>query len=206
MRRSKPLNKTKRYTRASNIIRFEEDIKFIRDPLKPVVILCGLWEARNSTKNQHGYGSLGWITALCHHYVVTLFLISAPRHKTTHCTAEAGFAVPFSNLSPLSHLSNAKHSRRPTEKQTVKERSPNVSVITTAVHTAGTATVRFSNFAAFLVTQQPKYSVDQHRSFSAHIYHAITVVMVVGDGSDGCIERRKVNDVSTDWFQDVEEK
>ena len=81
-----------------------------------------------------------------------------------------------------------------------------MSAIPTAVHTAGTAAVRFSNFAAFLVEPYSKYSVDQRRSVSAHIYHAITEVRIVGDGSNSCIERRKNNDVSTDWHQNVEER
>ena len=98
-----------------------------------------------------------------------LSLISTPRHKTTHCTAEARFAVPFSNLYPLPHLSNTKYSRRPTEMQTVKEGSPHMSAIPTAVHAAGNAAVCCSNFAAFLVAPYSKYSVDQHRLVSAHI-------------------------------------
>ena len=85
-------------------------------------------------KNQLRYGSLSWFTALCHQYVVTLPLISTPRHKTTHCTAEARFAVPFSNLYPLSHLSNAKYSRRPTEMQKVKEVSPHMSANPTVLY------------------------------------------------------------------------
>jgi len=90
--------------------------------------------------------------------------------------------------------------------QKVKERSPHVSANPTAVHTASTAAVRCSNFAAFLVKPHSKYSVHQHRLVSAHIYHAITLVRIVGDDSNNCIERRKNNDISTDWLQDVEER
>ena len=81
-----------------------------------------------------------------------------------------------------------------------------MSAIPAAVNTAGTAAVRCSNFAAFPVTPHSKYSVYQHRSVSAHIYHAIKVARIVADGSNSCIERRKNNDVSTDWLQDVEER
>jgi len=66
-------------------------------------------------KNQVGYGSLSCFTALFNQYVAIVSLKSTPQNKTTHFTAEEYFAVPFSNLSPHSHLSNAKYSRRPTQ-------------------------------------------------------------------------------------------
>ena len=83
--------------------------------------------------------------------------------------------------------------------------APHVSNSNSTVHTAGTAAVRCSNFAAFPITPHSKYSVDQHRSVSAHIYHATKVARIVADGSNSCTERRKNDDISTDWLQDVEE-
>jgi hypothetical protein len=122
--------------------------------------------------------------------------------KRLNILKTANFAVPFSKLYQLSDLSNAKFSRRPTEMQTVND----MSAIPTAVLTAGTEAVSCFNFAAFLVTPHSKYSVDQHRSVSEHIYHTITIVRIVGDDSNNCIERRKNNDLSTDWLPDVEER
>jgi hypothetical protein len=74
------------------------EIKFIKGRLNPASLMfCMGWGGSSQQKkNLLGYGSLSCITALCHQYV-TLSLISAPRHKTAHCTAEARFAVPFSD-------------------------------------------------------------------------------------------------------------
>ena len=143
---------------------YGEEIKFIKERLNPArLMFCVGWgggEGRKQTKNLLLYSSLSCFIALCHQYVDILSLISAPKHKNTHCTAEAHFAVPFSKLSPHSHLSNAKYSPRPREMQTVKGRWPHMSAIPTAVHTAGTAAVRYSNLTAFVVTPHSKYSVD----------------------------------------------
>ena len=81
------------------MIMYGEEIKYIKEGHSAAsVIFCVGWGGGSQKhKNQFRYGSLSWITALCHQYVVTLPLISAPRHKTTHCTAEARFAVPFPN-------------------------------------------------------------------------------------------------------------
>ena len=117
-----------------------------------------------------------------------LSLISTPRHKATHCITEARLAVLFPNLYSLSHLSNAKYSRRPAEMQTVREIWPPMLRTSIALQIAGTVEIGTSRFPAFQVTQHSKHSVDQNCSVSAHFKHPITVIIFPGDDSSNFIE------------------